>query len=215
MIVAIAGATGLTGSFCIQELLKNENISLVYSIGRKQTGIKHEKLKEVLLDNNKVSDIFNSDAFICCLGTTIKKAGTKEAFKEIDLELPVYLANKLKNYGCNTVAVVSAMGANPKSSIFYNNIKGQMEEAMKDINLNSLSILRPSIIAGSRKEKRFGEKMGLIFMTIFNPLLFGSLKHYKSIKAKDIAKALVHCVINKKEGTTIYLSEEIKELALL
>lgn len=215
MIVTIAGATGLTGNFCLQELLQNENISGVIAIGRKPTDIKHYKLKEVLLHNNKLPDIVKSDAFICCLGTTIKKAGTKEAFKSIDMELPVYLANKLKNNGCNTVAVVSAMGANPKSSIFYNNVKGQMEEAMKDINLNSLSILRPSIISGPRKEKRFGEKMGLIFMKVINPLLLGSLKNYKAIKASDIAKALVHCVINKKEGTTIYLSGEIKELALL
>ncbi|MBI5540458.1 MAG: NAD-dependent epimerase/dehydratase family protein [Bacteroidia bacterium] len=214
MIVAIAGATGLTGSFCLQELLQNENISSVIAIGRKQTGIKHDKLKEVLLDNNKLSDIIKADAFICCLGTTIKKARTKEAFKSIDLELPVYLADKLINNGCNTVAVISSMGANPNSSIFYNKVKGQMEEAMKNINIKSFSILRPSIISGPRKEKRFGEKMGLIFITIFNPLLFGSLKHYKSIKAKDIAKALVHCVINQKTGTTIYLSGEIKELAL-
>lgn len=215
MIVAIAGATGLTGSLCLYELLQNENISGVIAIGRKTTGIKHFKLKEVLLVDNKISEIINANAFICCLGTTIKKAGSKEAFKAIDLELPVYLTKEFKINGCNTAAVVSAMGANPKSSIFYNNVKGQMEEALKNINFNSLSILRPSIISGPRKEKRFGEKMGLIFMTIFNPLLFGSLKHYKSIKAKDIAKALVQCVINQKTGTTIYLSGEIKELALL
>lgn len=215
MIVAIAGATGLTGSLCLQELLQNENISGVIAIGRKPTGIKHSKLKEVLLNNNKLNESVISNAFICCLGTTIKKAGTKEAFKEIDLELPVYLANKIKNNGCNTVAVVSAMGANPKSSIFYNNVKGQMEETMKEINLNSLSILRPSIISGPRKEKRFGEKMGLIFMKVINPLLLGSLENYKSIKASDIAKALVHCVIKQKAGSTIYLSGEIKELALL
>ena len=215
MIVSIAGATGLTGNFCLHELLQNENISGVIAIGRKTTGIKNNKLKEVLLVDNKLSDVVNADAFICCLGTTIKKAGSKEAFKAVDLELPVYLSNKLNENGCNTIAVISAMGANPESSIFYNNVKGQMEEALKNINFNSLSILRPSIISGPRKEKRFGEKMGLIFMTIFNPLLFGSLKHYKSIKAKDIAKALVQCVINQKTGTTIYLSGEIKEFALL
>ena len=213
MIVAIAGATGLTGGLCLQKLLQNEQVSMVYAIGRKQTGIKHSKLKEVLLQNNKLLEVINADAFICCLGTTIKKAGSKDAFKAIDLELPVYLAKELNNNGCHTAAVISAMGSNASSFIFYNNIKGQMEKAMKKVNFTSLSILRPSIIAGQRNEKRFGEKMGLILMKIFNPLLLGPLNNYKSIKASDIAKALVKSIIIQKHGKTIYLSGEIKKLA--
>ena len=129
-------------------------------------------------------------------------------------ELPIYLANELKNNGCYSMAVVSAMGANPNSSIFYNNIKGKMEEAIKEINFNSLSILRPSIIEDIRNEKRFGEKMGLIIIKALNPLLLGSLKHYKSIKASYIAKTLIKCIINQKRGTTVYLSDDIKQLAL-
>jgi uncharacterized protein YbjT (DUF2867 family) len=213
MIVAIAGATGLTGSLCLLELLQNNQISEVYSIGRRQTGLKHSKLKEVLLKNNLLSETIHADAFICCLGTTIKKAGSKNAFKAIDLELPIYLAKELNDKGCNTVSIISAMGANASSSIFYNSVKGQMEEAIKQININSLSILRPSIIAGQRNEKRFGEKIGLVVMKVMNPLLMGSLKNYKSIKASDIAKALVNSVIIQKSGATVYLSDEIKKLA--
>ncbi len=212
MKVAIAGATGLTGSFCLQELLLNEHVSMVYAIGRRQTEVKHSKLKEIILQNNKMQDTICADAFICCLGTTIKKAGSKEAFREIDVKLPVYLAKELKNNGCNVAAVISAMGANAESSVFYNNTKGKMEEAMKQVNFESLSILRPSIISGPRKENRIGEKIGLFVMRFFNPLLIGSLKHYKTIQASDIAKALVKDVIVGKSGTHVFLSGEIKDL---
>jgi uncharacterized protein YbjT (DUF2867 family) len=212
MKVAMAGATGLTGNPCLQELLKNENISEVFSIGRKQTGVKHPKLKEVLLQDNKLTEIIHADAYICCLGTTIKKAGSKPAQKAIDLDLPVYLAKELKNNGCKTASVISSMGANAKSSIFYSRLKGQLEEALIEINFDSLSILRPSIIDGKRNEKRFGEKVGLGIMKVFDPLLFGSMRNYRSIKAVDIAKALVKCVIIQKKGATIYLSDEIKKI---
>ncbi len=215
MIVAIAGATGLTGNLCLQELLQNENISEVFSIGRRPTGIKHSKLKEVLLQDNKLSDTIHADAFICCLGTTIKKAGSKPAQKAIDLDLPVYLAKELKDNGCKTAAVISSMGAKATSSIFYSRLKGQMEEAMKQMNFDSLSILRPSIIAGKRNEKRFGETVGKGVMKVIDPLLFGSAKNYRSIRATDIAKALVKCVIVQKKGAAIYLSDEVKKLALL
>jgi uncharacterized protein YbjT (DUF2867 family) len=92
-------------------------------------------------------------------------------------------------------------------------VKGEMEDAMKEVGFESLSILRPSIIDGPRKEKRTGEKIGLAVMKFFNPVMAGSFKHYKTIQASDIAKALVKSVVNKKTGTTIYLSGEIKDLA--
>jgi uncharacterized protein YbjT (DUF2867 family) len=215
MKIAIAGATGLTGSLCLQELLKNERVFEIISIGRRNTGLLHPKLREVFLIDNKLSEEIQADAYICCLGTTIKKAGSKEAFKEIDLELPLYLAKELKKNGCKTAAVVSAMGAKSGSSIFYNSVKGEMENAMKEVGFESLSILRPSIIEGPRKEKRTGEKIGLAVMRFFNPILMGSLKHYKTIQASDIAKALVKSVTFKKVGNTIYLSGEIKDLVLV
>jgi len=213
MIVAIAGATGLTGNLCLFELIQNEQISKIYTIGRNQTNFLHQKLKEVVLQNNKLSEPIKADAFVCCLGTTIKKAGSKDAFKAIDMELPIYLANELKKNGCDIAAVISAMGANASSRIFYNQVKGQMEEAIKQINFNSLSILRPSLITGKRSEKRLGETIGKIIMFAINPLLIGSLKNYKSISALNIAKGLVNSVISKKAGTTIYLSDEVKKLA--
>lgn len=210
MIVAIAGATGLTGSLCLQQLLQNPQISQVISIGRKPTGIAHAKLTEVQLVNNKLTQAIKAEAFICCLGTTIKRAGSEQMFRAIDLELPIHIAKNLKENGCTAAAVVSAMGANENSSFFYNRTKGQMEEAMKEVGFQSLSILRPSLIDGPRKEFRIMENLAVRVVNIINPLLTGKLKNYQSVKASSIAKKLISSVVEKKNGVQVYLSDEIK-----
>ncbi|MFC6095300.1 oxidoreductase [Flavobacterium qiangtangense] len=212
MIVAIAGATGLTGSYCLDFLLLQIKITKVIAIGRKSTGIKNPKLEEVILIDNQLTSKVVADAFICCLGTTIKKAGSKEAFKEVDFELPVYLAKNLYENGCKISAVISAMGADENSVFFYNQVKGKMEIAMQNIGFESLSIFRPSIIDGKRKEKRFGEKVGLAIIKIISPLFVGSLKNYRPIHAKIIGRAIMAVTLIKKPGITIYLSDEIKKI---
>lgn len=213
MKIAIAGATGLTGNLCFQQLLLHPQIEQVISIGRKYTGLKHKRLAEVLLVQQQLTAPVYADAFICCLGTTIKKAGSPEAFIAVDLGLPLYLAKQLQQNGCTVAAVISSMGADISSSFLYTRTKGQLEEGLKEIGFQSLSILRPSIIEGERSEKRFGEKTALLVMKLFSPLLFGSLANYKPIKASEIAGALVNLTIEKKNGATIYLSETIKPIA--
>jgi uncharacterized protein YbjT (DUF2867 family) len=192
-------------------LLEQNNITEVYSIGRNSTGIFHPKLKEIFLKNNLLEEPIAADAFICCLGTTMKKAGSKSAFKAIDLDLPLYIASKLKDYGCRMASVISSMGADEGSVIFYSKIKGQMEKAMMDLHFESLSILRPSIIAGPREEIRTGEKIGLAVMKFIDPVL--PFKNYKYILASDIAKALVKTAVKSETGCRIYLSNDIKILA--
>jgi len=209
MKIAIAGATGLTGNLCLKELIENEKITEIYAIGRRPTGIAHSKINEVKLENNKLTQKVNADAFICCLGTTIKKAGSKKAFEQIDLELPLYLAMELKSAGCKTAAVISSLGADPKSMIFYSRVKGKMESAMKEIGFESLSILRPSLIRGNRNEKRFGEDFAKVMMKLFDLILIGPMKNYQSIQAKDIAKSLVKKVIEGIPGFHIYKSGRI------
>lgn len=212
MIVAIAGATGLSGSYCLEYLLLQLKITKVISIGRKSTGIQNPKLEEVILEDNKLNTKVVADAFICCLGTTIKKAGSKEAFSKIDLELPLYLSNHLHQNGCQTAAVISAMGADENSTFFYAKVKGKMEKEMQKIGFESLSIFRPAIIDGQRKEKRLGEKIGLAVAKFLRPFLFGSLKNYKPIHAKIIGRSLMAVVLLKKAGVKIYDSQEIKQI---
>ena len=215
MKIAIAGATGLTGNHCLQQLLLHPQIEQVISIGRKYTGLQHKKLLEVLLVEHQLTVPVYADAFICCLGTTIKKAGSPEAFKAVDLDLPLYLAKQLQQNGCGVVSIISSMGADISSSILYTRTKGHLEEGLKKMDFQSLSILRPSIINGERSEKRFGEKAALWVMKLISPLLIGPLANYKPIKASEIAKALVYLTIQRNNGTSIYLSENIKPFALI
>lgn len=212
MIVAIAGATGLTGTYCLEYLLLQLKITKVIAIGRKPTGIQNPKLEEVILSDNKLITKIVADAFICCLGTTIKKAGSKEAFSKIDMELPLYLAKNLHKNGCEVIAVISAMSASENSIFFYNQVKGKMEAEIQKIGFESVSIFRPAIIDGPRKEKRTGEKIGLAVIKFFSPFFFGNLKNYKPIRAKTIGRALMTVVLFKKPGIKIYTSDEIKRI---
>jgi uncharacterized protein YbjT (DUF2867 family) len=213
MTISIAGATGLTGSLCLQRMLATPEIDTIFAIGRRETGVQHPKLREVQLINNQLTETVVADAFVCCLGTTIAKAGSQKAFEEVDYELPLYLAKMLQREGCQTAAVVSAMGANATSAIFYNRTKGKMETGMRNIGFTSLALLRPSIISGPRKEARIGEKIGVGIMKITGPLLMGRWKNFRAIKASNIAAALVKAIIKPKPGTTVYLSERVKKLA--
>lgn len=212
MKIAIAGATGLTGNLCLQQLLQNSEVSQVIAIGRRPTGVQNPKLKEVLLNGPEPAEPVVADAFICCLGTTIKKAGSKNAFQAIDLDLPLSLAHHLKQNGCTRAAIVSAMGADTCSAVFYSRTKGKMETRMQTIGFESLSFLRPSLIEGDRKEMRLGESVGSAVMKVLNPLLIGPLRHYQSIDADCIAKGLVKAIISKKAGVSVYLSDDIKKL---
>lgn len=204
MIVAIAGSTGLTGKMTLDLLLKTKEITQVISIGRRSVEIQHEKLKEVFLKDGKLPEPVRAEAFICCLGTTIKKAGSQEKFLDVDLRLPIHLAESLRERGCFRAAVVSAIGADSKSGVFYNRTKGEMEEQMKQQDFDSLTLLQPSVIDGPRKEFRLGERIGISVMGAVAPLLPGAWKKYKPTPAHLIAEHLVQAVIEGKPGVHVY-----------
>jgi len=208
MKVALAGATGLTGSHVLQLLNDHPHVSEVLALGRRSTGVKHAKLIELPLDAARIK----ADAFLCCLGTTIKKAGSREKFEAIDVELPLRIASSLKKLGCDRAAVVSAIGASAKSSIFYNRAKGKMENGMRELGFKSLSILRPSIIVGDREEKRAAEKIGLIAMNAAAPVMVGFLRKYRPITAEVIARAMVGLVMEGAAGSRIYESDALEIL---
>lgn len=209
MIIALAGASGLTGSHTLKQLLDNPKVTKVISVGRRKIGIKHPKLEEILLGSPITT---KADAFLCCLGTTIKKAGSQEAFEKVDVELPIELGRELKANGCHTAAVISAIGADIHSSIFYNRAKGKMEEGMRQLGFKSLSILRPSIITGKRNESRFAERIGIKVMSAAAPLMAGPIRKYRPIEAEVIAKALVKLAIEQKPGALVYESDAIQEI---
>lgn len=215
MKVAIAGASGLTGSLCLEALLQHPEVDQVVAIVRRPLQRMHPKLQQVLLSGGELKESIVADAFISCLGTTIRKAGSREAFEAVDRHLPVQIARQLQRHGCQVVAVVSAMGASAHSRFFYNRVKGAMEDDLQQTGFASLSILRPSIIDGQRQESRPAERMALALARAIRPLMGGKLRHYRAIEARTIARALVTCIIQRRTGQFTYLSGDIETLALI
>lgn len=214
MKVLISGPTGLVGQKLLEKLIGDSRITEVHSIARNPTQLKSPKLKEHIFDLRQLEEKAPEEKFdvvYCCLGTTIKKAGSKENFKLVDFEFVVSLARKFSS--SNQFLVVSAMGADASSKIFYNRTKGEMEEAVVKSGISTIRIFRPSLLLGDRKEFRFGEKVGSIFMKMFRPLMIGSLKKYRPIEAEDVASAMLTSTFLSDEGICIYNSREIQEIA--
>jgi uncharacterized protein YbjT (DUF2867 family) len=127
----------------------------------------------------------------CCLGTTIKKAGSQEAFRTVDFSLVVTTAELMRKQGADQFLVISAMGADSNSKIFYNRTKGEMESALQGLNYPCLRILRPSLLLGNREEFRLGEKIGILLTPVLRPFLLGSLKKYRPVEAQSVAQFMV------------------------
>ena len=209
----IAGATGLVGGFCLQSLLDNDHYSEVITLVRKPLLKTHRKLKTIVttfdnlgpeLSNNQVDDVY------CCLGTTIKKAGSQEAFKKVDHTLVVTVAGLMKKHGAEQFLVISAMGANKDSKVFYNRVKGEMEDALQELGYPCLRIIRPSLLLGLREEFRLGEKIAVMLTPLLKPFLLGSLKKYRPVEAEKVAQFMVKVAREKSVvGVHVYESDVI------
>jgi uncharacterized protein YbjT (DUF2867 family) len=154
---------------------------------------------------------FHADEVYCCIGTTKAKTPDPELYKKIDFGIPVSAAELCRSNGINTFLVVSALGADSKSGIAYNKIKGGMEASVIKCGIPKTHILRPSLIVGERTEKRTGEWIGKQVMKVLNPILMGPLKKYRSIKAETIADAMIWLANNDYKGIFIE-SDDIKRV---
>lgn len=209
----IAGATGLIGGFCLQKLLDDPYYTEVIALVRKPILKSHQKLKTIItaFDNPEpaIARIHAHDVY-CCLGTTIKKAQSREAFRQIDHTLVVTVAELMRKQGAEQFLVISAMGANKNSKVFYNRTKGEMEAALQEVGYPCLRIIRPSLLLGPRKEFRLGEKIAGILAPMLKPFMFGSLKKYRPVEAEKVAQFMVKAA--REEPTSqvqIYESNQI------
>lgn len=163
MIATLIGGTGLTGSFLVRQLLADSAITKVISISRKSLGISNPKLAEVLISDlaelPSIESKTRADLYFCCLGTTIKAAGSKENFEKVDHAAIVAFAKIARAHDAKSFALVSAMGANANSMIFYNRVKGQTENDVRALGLRSLVIFRPALLVGPRLEFRLAERI--------------------------------------------------------
>lgn len=209
----IVGATGLVGKHLLTLLLKSPKYKTVIALSRRSLNIDNDKLNEHIIDFETIDklkfDIKIDDVF-CCLGTTIKTAGTKEAFKRVDYHYVAELAQWAKQNNCEQFAVISSVGANKNTNNFYLKTKGEMEHFICELNLPVVHIFRPSLLLGDRKEFRLGEKVFEKLMVLINPLMKGRLMKYKAIKAYDVAKAMYNKAQHKQKNIFIYEGEEIQ-----
>lgn len=205
----ILGATGLTGSILLEKLLADASFEKIKLFSRSSSENNSLKVEEHVIDMfqlEKHSEAFTADVVFCCIGTTKSKTPDKDIYKKIDYGIPVAAAKLAKMNGIKTFIVISALGADENSSVFYNKMKGEMQRDVLSQIIENTYILQPSLIVGDRHENRFGEKVATFFMETFGFLI---PKKYKMIKAETIAEAMM---ILAKEGYSkkIITSEKIK-----
>lgn len=209
--VLVAGASGLVGREIVAALLADETVAAVHCIGRRSLGLKHPRLSSHMVDFAAMPALPKVDECFIALGTTIKVAGSKAAFRAIDLDAVVATAKAAHSAGATKVGVVSAMGANPQSHIFYNRIKGEMERALTNVGLKRLVIARPPLLDGNRallgQPERGGEEIGLWLARRLQPLI---PVNYRAILAKDVAHAMIRAVKEAKPGVVTLLSGEMQ-----
>lgn len=211
MIACIAGASGLTGSFLLNKLLNDPQITSVYVLVRKPINHTNSKLHEVVFSNNFSSIELpeKPDAFFCCLGTTIKKAGSRESFRQVDVVLPLQLISMAEKQDAQCFVLQSSVGADASSGNFYLQCKGEAEEALRKSSIETRCTVRPSILAGPRKEFRLGEKIGLFFMQMLRPLLIGRLKRYRAVHVEQVAESMIRVAKNQTPGWLIIESDAL------
>lgn len=205
----------MVGSHCLDLLLKSDRYSQVISVGRRDLPLLHPKLEQRVVDFDKLqhyaAELAVDDVF-CCLGTTIKKAGSKEAFYKVDHTYVVDLAKVTAAKGASQFIVVSAMGADASSLFFYNKVKGEMERDVQQAGFEAVHILRPSLLLGERTEHRAGEELASKIMKPLSSLMVGPLRKYKPIEAETVAKAMLYVASQHQKGVHIYPSDEIASL---
>jgi len=210
----IVGATGLIGAQVLQLLLEDDYYDRVIAINRRELPIENDKLYPLTGDFEDLQSFdseLKADDVFCCLGTTMKKAGTKEQFFKIDHDYPLRVAQLCHAKGAQEYLLVSALGADKHSKVYYNQVKGQVEEAIGSVGFKSFHVFQPSLLLGPRTEKRVGEDAAKSFFKVFNFLFVGPLKKYRAIDSDKVARAMVKEAKGQKAGLQVYGSALLQE----
>jgi uncharacterized protein YbjT (DUF2867 family) len=206
------GGSGLVGRFCLQALLEDPTYERVISVARHELAIAaHPKLVQKIIEFDALSSLTSPqlDDVFCALGTTIRKAGSQEAFRRIDLELPLTAAKQALKSGARQFVLVSSVGADPKSKNFYLRTKGELEQALASLSFKAVHIFRPSLLLGDRHESRPGESFAIVAAKVFQFLCVGPLRRYHPISAMHVGKAMVDASKAGRQGASVYEYNEI------
>ncbi|MBX0292273.1 NAD-dependent epimerase/dehydratase family protein [Hymenobacter sp. HSC-4F20] len=208
----IAGASGLIGSLLLPLLLASERYSRVISVGRRPVPLVHPKLEQRILDFDQLEEhrlqLIADDVF-CCLGTTLRQAGSRDAFYRVDYLYVVKLAALAAANFAAQLLVVSALGASPASRFYYSRVKGEMEAAVRQTPFRAIHFFRPSLLLGPRAEKRTGEQLGAVVLRVLGPALVGPLRKYRATEAATVAQAMLRAAHAEARGVQVHLSDAL------
>ena len=203
----VAGATGLVGSHVLQLLIADPAWTRVVTLGRRATSVQDSKLEQRIVNLgalDAMADLPLPHDIFCCLGTTIKQAGSQDAFRKVDYDYVVGLARAGVRLGAKQFLLVSAIGADPESRVFYSRVKGEAEAAVRQLPYRSIQIFRPSLLLGDRAEFRLGERIAALLTPLLNPLLISRLRRYRPIAASAVAAAMVRVAKEAPRGPNVF-----------
>jgi uncharacterized protein YbjT (DUF2867 family) len=211
MNVLIAGASGAVGKNLLQLLLPDERVSRIDALLRSKLDIQSQKLNQIIIDFDHLNSVEprQSEVAFCCLGTTMKKAGSKENFRKVDQDYIIEFAQWAHRSGVHYFHLISALGANANSGIFYNKVKGETEIAVKEIGFKTVCIYKPSLLVSKRKDKRIGERIGIAVMHFMNPLLIGPFRKYRSIDVSVVAQGMYARMVSENGSIQLIESDRI------
>ncbi len=210
-VVMVAGSTGLVGRAVLAALATDKRYRSIHLVGRRAPDVKDARIRFHAVEFGQLPDLPPVDDVYIALGTTIKVAGSQAAFRAVDQVAVLALARQARQSGARRLAVVSAMGADARSRIFYNQVKGETEDALRSLGYETLVIARPSMLAGDRaslaQPARLGERLGLMWMQRLKPLIPAN---YQAIAAHDVAHAMVQAMTDGSTGTRTLLSGQMQ-----
>lgn len=208
----LAGATGLIGGQILQALLVDPGVARVHVLARRPWSASHPKLRVDVVDFTRLPALERVDETYLALGTTIRVAGSEEAFRAVDLDANLAVAKAAVAAGARRMALVSAVGANAQSSVFYNRVKGELEDALRAMNLSALVIAQPALLLGDRKAlkqpSRLGEEFATPILKLLSPIL---PRRFRPVQAKAVAQSLVR-TLPSAEGVVVLSSDELSRI---
>lgn len=203
----IAGASGLIGTALLPLLLQNDEYEAVHSVGRRMLDVRHEKLTQHIVDFSDLSSLnLPCHHVYCCVGTTIRVAGSKERFVEVDHDYPLNLARAALRNGAQSYTIITSVGAKAESAVFYSSVKGRVERELALLGFKSLTIIRPSMLLGDRKQSRPAEWISKHLMTLLAPII---PKAYKAVHDSTVAACMLRHTLAEHEGVRIIENADI------
>ena len=217
-IVLLAGASGFVGGLALTALLDAPDIARVFAVTRRPLGREHPRLANRIVAFEQMQSQLKGltcHAALCTLGTTIRQAGSEQAFRQVDIDSVLTFARTAKAAQAQRFVVVSSAGADRTSKNFYLRTKGEMEEALQGLGFASLDLLEPSLLLGWRGEIRPAELLGSVFMPLVNPFLTGKREPWRAISARTVAAAMVGALRSGRKGVQRYTYSGLQALARL